>query len=69
MFRNVTEGMDDTPQLLEILTDGRLAGVTQLDVNCDANQQALRENSELRQIHLISTSDFDTGTAWDTLEV
>ena len=69
VFRNVTEGMDDTPQLLEILTDGRLAGVTQLDVNCDANQQALRENSELRQIHLISTSDFDTGTAWDTLEV
>ena len=69
VFRNVTEGMDDTPQLLEILADGRLAGVTQLDVNCDANQQALRENSELRQIHLISTSDFDTGTAWDTLEV
>ena len=68
VFRNVTEGMDDTPQLLEILTDGRLAGVTQLDVNCDANQQALRENSELRQIRLITTSDFDTGTAWDTLE-
>ena len=69
VFRNIPEDIDDTPQLLEILADERLVGVTQLDVNCDANQQALRENSELRQIHLISTSDFDTGTAWDTLEV
>ena len=69
VFRNTSEDIDDTPQLLEILADERLEGVTQLDVNCDANQQALRENSELRQIHLISTSDFDTGTAWDTLEV
>ena len=68
VFRNIPEDIDDTPQLLEILADERLAGVTQLDVNCDANRQALLENSELRQIHLISTSDFDTGTAWDTLE-
>ena len=68
VFRNVTEA-DDTPQLLEILADERLADATQLDVNCDANQQSLRENSEMRQIHLISTSDFDTGAAWDTLEV
>ena len=67
VFRNVTGG-DDTPQLLEILADERLAGVTQLDVNCDANQQALLENSELRDIHLISTSDFDTGLVWDTVE-
>lgn len=68
VFRNVT-GEDDTSQLLEILADERLVGVTQLDVNCDANQQALLENSELRDIHLITTPDFDTGTAWDTLEV
>ena len=67
VFRNVTEE-DDTPQLLEILADERLEGVTQLDVNYDANQQALLENSELRQIHLISTSDFDTGLVWDTIE-
>ena len=67
VFRNVTEE-DDTPQLLEILTDERLADVTQLDVNCDANQQALLENSELRQIHLISKSDFDTGAVWNIIE-
>ena len=68
VFRNVTEGMDDTPQLLEILVDERLAGVTQLDVNCDANQQVLLENSELRQIRLITTSDFGTGLVWDAVE-
>ena len=67
VFRNVTEE-DDTPQLLEILADERLEGVTQLDVNYDANQQALLENSELRQVHLITISDFDTGTVWDTVE-
>ena len=67
VFRNVTEE-DDTSQLLEILADERLEGVTQLDVNCDANQQALRENSELRQIRLITTSDFDTGLVWDAVE-
>ena len=49
VFRNVTEE-DDTPQLLEILADERLAGVTQLDVNCDVNQNTLIEGSELRQI-------------------
>ena len=68
VFRNVTEE-DDTPQLLEILADERLVGVTQLDVNYDANQSALLENSELRQVHLITISDFDTGTVWDTVEV
>ena len=67
VLRNITEE-GDTPQLLEILADERLAGVTQLDVNCDANQQALLENSELRQIHLISISDFDTSAVWDTVE-
>ncbi len=67
VFRNVTEA-DDTPQLLEILADERLADVTQLDVNYDANQSALLENSELRQVHLITISDFDTGTVWDTVE-
>ena len=69
VFRNVTEGMDDTPQLLEILADERLVGVRQLDVNYDANQSKLLDNSDLRQVHLITTSDFDTGTVWDTLEV
>ena len=67
VFRNVTEA-DDTPQLLEILADERLADATQLDVNYDANQSALLENSELRQVHLITISDFDTGTVWDTVE-
>ena len=67
VFRNVTEE-DDTPQLLEILADERLADVTQLDVNYDANQSVLLENSELRQVHLITISDFDTGTVWDTVE-
>ena len=66
-FRNVTDE-DDTPQLLEILADERLTGVTQLDVNYDANQGALLNNSDLRQIHLITTSDFDTDAMWDTLE-
>ena len=67
VFRNVIEE-DDTSQLLEILTDERLAGVTQLDVNCDANQSALLEGSDLRQIHIIKTVDFDTGAVWDTVE-
>ena len=67
VFRNVTEE-DDTPQLSEILADQRLEGVTQLDVNYDANQQALLENSELRRIHIVTTSDFDTGTVSDTIE-
>ena len=68
VFRNVTEGVDDTPQLLEILGDERLAGVTQLDVNYDANQNALLEGAGLRRVHLITTSDFDTGAVWDTAE-
>ena len=60
VFRNITEE-DDTPQLLEILADERLAGVTQLDVNYEVDQNELLAGSDLRQIHLITTSDFDTG--------
>ena len=67
VFRNVNEE-DDTPQLLEILADERLAGVTQLDVNYNVNQSTLLEGSELRQVNLITTSDFDIGTVWDTVE-
>ena len=69
VFRNVTEGMDDTPQLLEILADERLAGVTHLDVNYDANQRALLGNSDLRQVYFITISDFDSGSVWDTVEI
>ena len=67
VFRNLTDE-DDTPQLLEILADERLEGVTQLDVNYNVNQSALLDNSDLREIHLITTSDFDTGAVWDTVE-
>ena len=59
--------MDDTAQLLEILGDERLADVTHLDVNYDANQSAF-EDSELRQVHLITTLDFDSGSVWDTVK-
>ena len=69
VFRNVTEGMDDTEQLLEILNDDRLAGVTQLDVNYDVNKNEMRVGSGLRQIHVITTSDFDSGSVWDPVEV
>ena len=69
VFRNVTEDMNDTEQLLEILGDERLAGVTQLDVNHEANQIALHEGSDLREIHLITTSDFDSGSVWDPVEM
>ena len=68
VFRNVTEGMDDTPQLLEILGDERLAGVTHLDVNYDADQSELLEGDGLRHVHLITVSDFDSGSVWDTAE-
>ena len=67
VLRNVTEE-DDTSQLLEILADERLAGVTQLDVNYNVNQSALLESTDLRQIHVVTTSDFDTSAVWDTLE-
>ena len=67
VFRNVTEE-DDTSQLLEILADERLKGITQLDVNYDANQNALLEGSDLRQMHIITTSDFDISAVWDTVE-
>jgi adenine-specific DNA-methyltransferase len=62
MFRNVSDGMEDTEALLEILNDARLAGVTQLDVNYDANQNELLAGSDLRQIHIITISDFDSGS-------
>ena len=68
VFRNVTGGMDDTPQLLEILADEGLADVRRLDVNHDANQGVLLDNPDLRQVHLITTSDFDSGSVWDTVE-
>ena len=68
VFRNVTEDMDDTPQLLEILGDERVAGVTHLDVNYDANQSELLEGHGLRHVHLITISDFDSGAVWDTVE-
>ena len=68
VFRNVTEDMDDTPQLLEILGDERLAGVTHLDVNHDANQSELLEGDGLRHVHLITISDFDSGSVWNTVE-
>ena len=69
VFRNVTEGVDDTPQLLEILGDERLAGVTHLDVNYDANRSKLLKGDRLRHVHLITISDFDSGSVWDTVEM
>ena len=68
VFRNVTEDMDDTSQLLEILGDERLAGVTHLDVNYDANRSELLEGDGLRHVHLITRLDFDSGSVWDTVE-
>lgn len=68
IFRDVIEGMDDTSRLLEILSDARLAGITQLDVNHDADRRALLAGSDVRQVHLITTSDFDTSAVWDTVE-
>ncbi len=69
VFRNVSDDMEDTEALLEILNDARLAGVTQLDVNYDANQNELLAGSDLRQIHIITISDFDSGSVWDTVEI
>ena len=69
IFRNIAENIDDTPQLLEILEDERLEGVTRLDVNYDANKQVLLEGAELREVNFITTSDFDTGTVWDNAKV
>ena len=65
IFRNVTDEIDDTAQLLEILADPRLASVRQLDVNYDADQDALRQHPDLREVYLITTADFDTGTVWE----
>ena len=65
IFRNVTDEIDDTAQLLEILADPRLAGVRQLDVNFDADQDALLQHPDLREVYLITTADFDTGTVWE----
>ena len=69
VFRNVSDDMEDTEALLEILNDARLVGVTQLDVNYDANQNELLAGSDLRQIHIITISDFDSGSVWDTVEI
>ena len=69
VFRNVSDGMEDTEALLEILNDARLVGVTQLDVNYDANQNELLAGSDLRQIYIITISDFDSGSVWDTVEI
>lgn len=65
IFRNVTDEIDDTAQLLEIMADPRLAGVRQLDVNFDADQDALLQHPDLREVYLITTADFDTGTVWE----
>ena len=65
IFRNVTDETDDTAQLLEILADPRLAGARQLDVNFDADQDALLQHPDLREVYLITTTDFDTGTVWE----
>ena len=65
IFRNVTDEIDDTAQLLEILADPRLAGVRQLDVNFDADQDALLQHPDLREVYLITTADFDAGTVWE----
>ncbi len=68
VFRNVTDGLDDTPQFLEILADERLQGITRLDVNYDADRNKLLEESGLRDIHCITTSDFDTSAVWDNAD-
>ncbi len=68
VFRNVTEGVDDTDELLKILNDERIKGVTQIDVNYDVNQIRLREGSGLKEIHIITIKDFDSGPVWDTIE-
>ncbi len=65
VFRNVTDDTNDTAQLLKILADPRLAGVRRLDVNSDADQDALLQHADLREVHLITTADFDTGTVWE----
>ena len=68
VFRPVSDGMDDTAQLLEILGDERLEGVTQLDINHDAKKNDLKASSALKKIHIITTSDFDSGSVWDPVE-
>ena len=68
VFRPVSDGMDDTAQLLEILGDERLEGVTQLDINHDAKKNDLKVSSALKKIHIITTSDFDSGYVWDPVE-
>lgn len=63
IFRDIPDDLDDTAQLLEILADRRLSGVRRLDVNEDADQRALVQHSELREVELIKTADFDS-TVW-----
>lgn len=65
VFRNVSDEIDDTAQLLEILADPGLAGVRRLDVNFDADQNRLLQHPDLREVYLITTADFDTGTVWE----
>ena len=65
VFRNVSDEIDDTAQLLEILADPGLAGVRRLDVNFDADQNCLLRHPDLREVYLITTADFDTGTVWE----
>ncbi len=68
IFRKIIENANDTLVLLEILSDARLSGVTQLNVNHDADQRALLERSDLRGVYLITTSDFDTRSVWDAVD-
>ena len=65
VFRNVSDEIDDTAELLEILADPGLAGVRRLDVNFDADQNLLLQHPDLREVYLITTADFDTGTVWE----
>ncbi len=67
-FRPVTDDTVDTAQLLEILGDERLKGVTKLDINHDADKNELKAESELKKIYIITTSDFDSGSVWDPVE-
>ena len=68
VFRPVPDDTVDTEQLLEILGDERLKGVTKLDINHDADKNELKAGSELKKIYIITTSDFDSGSVWDPVE-
>ena len=68
VFREIPEKTDDTLQVLKILGDPRLAGITQLDINADVNKVELLDRCKLRDIHIITTEDFDSGRVWDSVE-